>query len=81
MKHLKLVVGEHLLTFIELSTLLCQIEACLHSRPITPILDNPSELYIRCLTSSFSTRRFLSQNQVSVTSESRLQNDGNWRLK
>ena len=36
-KHLKVVVGETQLTFKELTTLLAQIEACLNSRPFTPL--------------------------------------------
>jgi len=38
--HLKRCVGSHTLTFEEMSTLLCRIEACLNSRPIAAVSDN-----------------------------------------
>lgn len=39
--HLRRVVGAHTLTYEELTTVLCQIEACLNSRPIAPLHDDP----------------------------------------
>lgn len=41
--HLKRVMGETKLTITELNTLVCQIEACLNSRPITAMSSDPSE--------------------------------------
>ena len=38
------VIGEPVLTFSELLTLMCRIEACLNSRPVTALTDDPSEL-------------------------------------
>ncbi|CAI6375580.1 unnamed protein product [Macrosiphum euphorbiae] len=42
--HLTRVLKETKLTLIELQTLLCQIEACLNSRPITPMSNDPNDL-------------------------------------
>ena len=38
--HLKRCVGNHTLTYEEMTTVLCRIEACLNSRPITASSDN-----------------------------------------
>ncbi|XP_063989968.1 uncharacterized protein LOC135169161 [Diachasmimorpha longicaudata] len=42
--HLKRVLGKTLVTFEELNTTLIQIEACLNSRPISPMSDDPEDL-------------------------------------
>ncbi|KAH0944365.1 hypothetical protein HN011_004098, partial [Eciton burchellii] len=42
--HLRRVLGSHTLSKAEFVTLLCQIEACLNSRPIAALSDDPSEL-------------------------------------
>jgi len=39
--HLKRVVGSHTLSQLEFSMLLCEIEACLNSRPLAPLHDDP----------------------------------------
>ena len=41
--HLRRVVGEQRLTFEELSTILCQVEACLNSRPLAPLNRHPDD--------------------------------------
>ena len=41
-RHLRKVVGEVRLTYEELTTVLAQVEACLNSRPLTP-LPEPSD--------------------------------------
>lgn len=42
--HLKRVVGEQKLTYEEYSTLLSQLEACLNSRPLCPLTEDPDDL-------------------------------------
>lgn len=41
--HLRRVIGESKLTFEEMSTLLCQIEACLNSRPLCALTNDPTD--------------------------------------
>ncbi|XP_075163108.1 uncharacterized protein LOC142235734 [Haematobia irritans] len=44
--HLRRIMGERLLTYEELSTLLCQIESCLNSRPLCPLSTDPSDFAV-----------------------------------
>lgn len=48
--HLKHIVGESKLTFEEVATVLCQIEACLNSRPLYTALDSNDDDGIAPLT-------------------------------
>ncbi|XP_046406382.1 uncharacterized protein LOC124171284 [Ischnura elegans] len=43
-RHLLRVIGKAILTYEELTTLLAQIEACINSRPITPMSNDPNDL-------------------------------------
>lgn len=40
--HLNRVISDSTLTYEEMSTVLCQIEACLNSRPLSIVLDDPN---------------------------------------
>ena len=42
--HLRRVMSEAMLSYEELSTVLCQIEACLNSRPLGPLPEDPTSL-------------------------------------
>jgi hypothetical protein len=43
--HLRRVIGSRTLSKADFATLLCQIEACLNSRPIATLSDDPSDLF------------------------------------
>lgn len=44
--HLKRIIGDGRCTYEELTTILCQIESCLNSRPLCPISSDPDDFEI-----------------------------------
>ncbi|XP_071582337.1 uncharacterized protein [Temnothorax nylanderi] len=73
--HLKRVIGAHTLTFEEMSTLLCKVEACLNSRPIAPMSDNyddcsaltPGHWLIGSTLTSFPEPSLLNEKETRLT--------------
>ncbi|XP_075151010.1 uncharacterized protein LOC142225121 [Haematobia irritans] len=43
-QHFRKIAGDHRFTFEEFSTILARIEACLNSRPISPMSENPNDM-------------------------------------
>ncbi|XP_029178118.1 uncharacterized protein LOC114945928 [Nylanderia fulva] len=74
--HLKRAVGSHTLSRAELATLLCKIEACLNSRPIAALSDDPSDV------SALTPGHFLiGRPLVAVPEESTLAIDASRRSR
>ena len=69
MHHLRRFTGEKVLTFSELSTLMCRIEACLNSRSLTALTDDPSDLDF------LSPTHFLIQRSSFIVPEGDVTND------
>lgn len=71
--HMKRVMGETILTYEELSTLLCQIEACVNSRPLCPTSSDPNDF------SSITPGHFLvGQPLLSFPDENHVETKINW---
>jgi hypothetical protein len=70
--HLRRVIGSRTLFKAEFTTLLYQIEACLNSRPIAALSDDPSDLFT-LMPGHFLIGRPL----VSVPEESVLETNAN----
>lgn len=73
--HLTRVVGPARLTFEELSTIFTQVEACLNSRPITPLSTDPNDL------SALTPGHFLTGDSLKAISEPDYTNIKENRLK
>lgn len=67
--HLTRVMGENKLSLGELNTLLCQVEACLNSRPITPLSSDPSE------PEALTPAHFLIGGTISLPEQDTLTNE------
>jgi len=72
--HLTRIMGEAKLTLSELNTLLCQIEACLNSRSITPMSSDPSD------AEALTPAHFLVGGTMTLSPEPDLSNENNGRL-
>lgn len=44
--HLKKITGDSVYRYEELTTMLCEIEACLNSRPLCPVSEDPNDLTV-----------------------------------
>jgi hypothetical protein len=78
-KHLRRVIGSTRLTVAEFTTLLCQVEAMLNSRPITPLSSDPNDLTALTPGHFLIGRHLSSLPQVDLTKipENRL---SRWQL-
>lgn len=77
--HLNRVMKQACLTLSELQTLLCQIEACLNSRPLTPLSSDPNDL------ESLTPAHFLIGGPITLPPEPDLSEDNmvglrRWKL-
>nr|CAI5831046.1 unnamed protein product [Callosobruchus analis] len=59
--HIRRVVGDQILTYEELQTLLVQVEAVLNSRPLTPLSADPNDL------NALTPGHFLTQAPLDTT--------------
>ena len=72
--HLRRVLKDHTLTFEELTTLLCRIEACLNSRPLAPLKDTLDDYEV------LTPGHFLIGSSITVNPEPSLLNLNENRL-
>lgn len=75
-KHLYKIIGEQKLTYEEYSTLLTQVEACVNSRPLCPMSDDPNDLV------ALTPAHFLiGEPLVTLVEPDDLTDVNQWRLK
>ncbi|XP_029156972.1 uncharacterized protein LOC114929574 [Nylanderia fulva] len=72
--HLRRVIGEATLTYEEMATLLSQVEACLNSRPLQPLTDDPEDF------SALTPGHFLIGSALSAVPEPSLTEESSSRL-
>lgn len=53
--HLRRILGDQKLTYEEFATLLAKIEACMNSRPLYPLTEDPEEIYTYLTPGHFLT--------------------------
>ncbi|XP_039303513.1 uncharacterized protein LOC120357394 [Solenopsis invicta] len=75
--HLRRVIGDHALTYEETATLLCQIEACLNSRPLSPLSTDAADL-VALTPGHFLVGEAL--GNITEVPESDLHPTSRWRL-
>lgn len=64
--HLRRILGNGICTYEEMSTILCQIEGCLNSRPLCPISADPDDFQILTPGHFLIGRPILSRPQPSL---------------
>lgn len=72
--HLRRVIGDTILTYEEMATLLIQIEACLNSRPLQPLSDDPEDF------SALTPGHFLIGSALTAVLEPSLAEEPSTRL-
>lgn len=69
--HLKRIIGARMMEYKQLHTLLCQIEAILNSRPLTPLSDDPDDMQ------ALTPGHFLANRPLVLPPPFRYVNEGN----